>query len=97
MSLLQEKQCVRLMTKPLISCLIVKSHKNLILISQLKAELKLFYIAHCTRKKLEIGGSDHFFANVTVLYNYGIIFYINHFLLFIFYHSVWLGFELFGP
>ena len=30
------------------------------------------------------------------LYNYGIIFYINHFLLIIFYHSVWLGFELFS-
>ena len=32
-----------------------------------------------------------------VLYNYGMIFfYINHFSLIIFYHSVWLGFELFG-
>ena len=32
-----------------------------------------------------------------LLYNYGMIFfYINHFSLIIFYHSVWLGFELFG-
>ena len=31
-----------------------------------------------------------------LLYNYGTSFYINHFSLIIFYHSVWLGFELFG-
>ena len=31
-----------------------------------------------------------------LLYNQGMIFYINHFSLIIFYHSVWLGFELFG-
>ena len=32
----------------------------------------------------------------SVLYNYGMIFYINHFRLIIFHHSVWLGFGLFG-
>ena len=31
-----------------------------------------------------------------LLYKYGMIFYINPFSLIIFYHSVWLGFELFG-
>ena len=31
-----------------------------------------------------------------MLYNKGMIFYFNHFSLIIFYHSVWLGFELFG-
>ena len=31
-----------------------------------------------------------------LLYKLGMIFYINHFSLIIFYHSVWLGFELFG-
>ena len=33
---------------------------------------------------------------IAVLYNYGMIYYVNHFSLIIFYHSVWLGFELFG-
>ena len=31
-----------------------------------------------------------------LLYNSGMIFYINHFSLIMFYHSVSLGFELFG-
>ena len=35
-------------------------------------------------------------SKLDLLYNYGMIFYINHFSLIIFYHSVWLGFELFG-
>ena len=35
-------------------------------------------------------------ASFSLLYNYGMIFFnINHFSLIIFYHSVWLGFELF--
>ena len=37
------------------------------------------------------------FLHLELLHNYRMIFfYSNHFSLIIFYHSVWLGFELFG-
>ena len=36
-----------------------------------------------------------FFIHI-MFYDQGMIFYFNHFSLIIFYHSVWLGFELFG-
>ena len=40
----------------------------------------------------------HMCRTIILLYNQGIIFFfcINHFSLIIFYHSVWLGIELFG-
>ena len=49
---------------------------------------------------LVYGHSKETVAAIMMLYKCYIItegfFYTNHFMLFIFYHSVWLGFELFG-
>ena len=47
-------------------------------------------------KIINVGKKHWLSGKVKVLYNKGFFFYINHLSLIIFYHSVWLGFELFG-